>query len=88
MSSKLQTVIARTLKSLRLEKKLSQEDLAKNTSQTSKTTFFTIDLSSDDLTFNSVTSDNIVNDVEKDQGVTLSGNAEAGSWIQIRLKNY
>jgi transcriptional regulator with XRE-family HTH domain len=28
MSSKLQTVIARTLKSLRLEKKLSQEDLA------------------------------------------------------------
>jgi hypothetical protein len=52
----------------------------------SKNTFFTIDLSSDDLSLDPVTADNLVNDVEKDQGVTLSGNAEAGSWIQITLK--
>lgn len=65
---------------------LSQEDLAGNVSPISKNTFFTIDLSSDDLSLDPVTADNLVNDVEKDQGVTLSGNAEAGSWIQITLK--
>jgi len=62
-----------------------QTDSTGNKSATSKNTSFTIDTTADNLTINNVAGDNIINPVEKEAGVLLSGTVEANSTIEITL---
>ena len=62
-----------------------QVDKAGNKSVTTKNTFFNIDFTADNLVLKTVALDDIINPVEKDAGVLLSGSAEVGAKVEISL---
>lgn len=46
---------------------------------------FTVDTEAKSLTFDTVGTDNKISDAQFSEGVTLSGNAEAGAWVKVTV---